>query len=122
MTENLPRNIEEQIENVWYRTQEKVIQEKLRDVERTMGGKFTVDQVVSKVEDFNSTISLVLGDDEQTYNECKMRMFIKDCDVVILQNPEVISEIDQIYALNGIVYQLIEYNEIDVDVRHYGKE
>lgn len=95
--------------------------ERMAEVEETMSGQFTLSEVKSKVEDFNSVIDNVCGDDERLYDMYRLRMFHKDTEVLLLERPTVISEIDKLYQVNNTMYNLIEYDEIDVDVRRYGE-
>lgn len=113
-----------ELPNIWEEAFEKakidVVSKKLEGIKDVVGGKFTVNQVREKVEDFNSTIDWVLKGDDENYDFCRFRMFVKDLDVVLIQHPEVVSEIDKMYEINGELYNLIDYDEVDVDVRRYG--
>lgn len=119
MTE-LPKNIEDQIEAIWFNAQKKLVEQKIKDIQDVLQNPCTVTEVTNKVEDFNSVINSVCGDDEDLYDMYRFRMFVKDCEVVLLQRPKVVSEVDRLYEVNRTLYNLIDYDEVDVDVRRYG--
>lgn len=117
----LPERIEQQIEEVWFRSQKKLINEKIQAIQEVLDGGFTVREVVDKVEDFNSVANTICGDDEQLYDMYRFRMFTRDCEVALIQRPKIISEEGKLFSVNGQFYDLSDYDEVDVDVRRYGE-
>lgn len=120
MTE-LPKNIENQIEEIWMNSQRKLFSEKGKELENLLAGDCNIDEVVSKTEDLNSIINEICGQDEELYDMYRYRMFVKDSEVVILVRPKVVSEKDHMFLVGGNLYNLCDHNEIDVDVRRYGE-
>jgi hypothetical protein len=108
-------------EDALLKAQEKLIKEKLADVKNAVGGEFTVDELRRKVEDFNSTVGWVAKDDFDLYDKYRFRMFHKDCEVVLLQDPIVVSEMDKLFEVQNELYNLIDYDEVDVDAKRYGE-
>ena len=118
----LPDNIESQIENIWFNSQRKFAEEKLAEIKEVMNGNFTLPQVREKVEDFNSIVDFICGENEQLYDLYRFRMFTKNEEVALIQRSHIVSEVDKIFVIGQETYNFADYNEIDVDVRHYREQ
>lgn len=115
--ERLPNHIEQQIENVWLNYQKKLVEEKNEEIAKLLTDGCGVDEITRKVEDFNSVIDNIVGSDEELYDRYKFRMFIRGTDVVLLRDPEIISEKDKLFQIDQELYNLNDFNEVGVDVR-----
>lgn len=116
--------LEGKAKKVWEEAYQKglrhIVDEKLADIRETMITPTPVKQVIWKIKDFNSTINYIYPDREDLYDKLRFRMFQNDCEVILFQNPEVVSEVDKMFIVNEEEYDLIDYQEVDVDVRRYG--
>ena len=119
MTE-LPKHIEDKIEQIWGESQTKFVTQKRDDILNSINSTCTVTQLRQKVEDFNSALNYVFGDGED-YDFSKFRKFVKGQEVILLQHPEVVSEIDRLYQVNNELYNLIDFEEINVNVHRNGE-
>lgn len=97
-----------------------IVNGKLEAIQEMMTKPTPTELVITRLEDFNSTINYIYPDDEEMYDKLRFRMFQNDCEVILFQNPEIISEIDKMYIVGNQEYDLIDYDEVDIDVRRYG--
>lgn len=111
---------------VWEKAYQKalidIVDGKRDDIQEMMIKPTPIKQVVSKIEDFNSTIDYIYPNNDDMYDKLRFRMFQNDCEVILFQNPEVISEIDKMFIVGNEKYDLIDYDEVDVNVRRYGEK
>ena len=115
----LPKNIEDQIEAVWLKSQRKLIDSKTDELEVLLRDGCSVEAAVSKVEDLNSVINEVCGKDEELYDMYRFRAFVKDSEMILLCRPKVVDEESHMYLVDGTLYNLCDYDEINVDVRRF---
>ena len=116
--QELPAHIENQIEEIWLNSAIKIVTEKRDTVLKSINGVCTLPQLQEKVADFNSALGFIC-DDEEDYEFSRFRMFTKGLDIILLQHPEIISELDKMFKVCGELYNLADWTEEDVD--YHGK-
>lgn len=115
--ERLPNHIEEQIEGIWLNYQKKLVAEKEDGLIKSLSGGCGIEEITLEVEEFNSVIDSVVGNDDYLYDKYRFRMFTRGTDIVLLRDPKIISEKDKQFQVGQEFYDLNDFYETGVDVR-----
>ena len=115
--ERLPNHIEDQIESVWLNYQKKIVTEKEGELVQSLSEGCGINEITAKVEEFNSIVDNIVGNDECLYDKYRFRMFTRGTDIVLLRDPKIISEKDKQFQVGQEFYDLSDFYETGVDVR-----